>query len=595
MRAGSAGALILTALLTPVSAPVSAAADLVSMRAYLAGRDPAGLAALAYDVSNPRSPRYRRFLTVQEFRDRFAATPAQTASAESWLRSFDVKVTGATDHYVTLDATRDQATVLVRQTRLPPGVIGVVPYGDITAPARKQRSAADGRNAPRLAGDTTAPCSRYYGEVVVKHLPAAYGRTSFPATGCGYKPAQLRRAYGVTRSGMTGKGVTIGIVGINADPDLERSADHYAGQVGDAPFRPGQFSQEPATAPGGECRDSWGAERALDVEMAHGMAPDANVVYSSGGCVTDDTDMGVVIPDLLDGLDRIVDRRAADVVSLSWGTEEYTVAPAMIAAWEHTLQQAAVEGIGVYVAAGDAGDNSSGPNGRPSTNFPASSPWVTAVGGTTLEVDKNGDYEFETSWGSMTTDATADGKGWSTRPPGEKDSGGGGGVSGLFPQPDYQRTVVPDTLAQGHGAPMRVVPDVSAEADFYGGAWIGELLPNGQSAGGTSMSAPLFAAVQADAQQAAGGPIGFANPMLYSLDGSPLLHDVTDHPLDPRPIARVWAQTDASHNAVPGTATLITDGRDGDLSAGPGYDDATGLGSPAGGYLEAFVRRKTTG
>lgn len=534
---------------------------------------------------------------------------------ESWLRGRGATITGATEHYIAFDGSPARVAELEGTASLPAGVLGVITntegrqaQADLASRPMPTGTSAGGEGelvpgsaresvVDATADDTVQACSHYYGEVLVKGLPETYGRTSFPAVGCGYLPAQLRSAYGVTRSGLTGEGVTIGIVGIGTDPDLETSADEFATDTGDAPFAAGQFEQLVPTGPNATCDDEeWNQERAQDVEVAHGLASGADIVYSASPCVPDDSDTNSDLVSLLDGLDRLVDTRAADVISTSWATDDSTVSPATVAAWEQTFEEAAVEGVGLYFASGDGGDYSLGGSVRAETEFPADDPWVTGVGGTTLEVDKSGGYLFETGWGSNEVDASSGGGAWAGPPPGDFESGGGGGTSTLFAQPWYQRSVVPELLAEaGSGTqPMRVVPDVAADADFFTGLWIGEPLPDGSTAGGTSMASPLFAAIQADAQQAVGGRLGFANPLLYSEYGSKMFHDVTDHPLGSTPVALAFADIDTHGNAVPGSASLITEGEDTSLHATSGYDDVTGLGSPAPGYLAAFLTDAVT-
>jgi hypothetical protein len=114
--------------------------------------------------------------------------------------------------------------------------------------------------------------------------------------------------------------------------------------------------------------------------------------------------------------------------------------------------------------------------------------------------------------------------------------------------------------------------------------------------GGTSAATPAFAALQADAQQETGRPLGFANPLLYALGGSPVFRDVTDHPAaagtgpltvvrDYGPSPTAQAPSDDQQRYV-----LYALGRDYGLHAVPGYDDATGLGSPSPAYLR-WMRR----
>ena len=247
-------------------------------------------------------------------------------------------------------------------------------------------------------------------------------------------------------------------------------------------------------------------------------------------------------------------------------------------------------------------------------NSPTSSPWVTSVGGTSLAVSKSRSYQWETSWGTMNDPLVHlknGGQKWKYTPPGPYPASyggsGGGGVSTEYTQPFYQKGVVPTSLAEslpGGGTssrPMRVIPDVSALADPSTGFLVGQttLQPDGTSyafslsrIGGTSVACPTFAGIQADAQQAAGGVLGFANPAIYYLDrhavyGSKFAayNDVTDHPLGPGYLAQVRNNyTDPYTKTGPLLTYLRTLGINGEgadaLPAVRGYDDSTGVGSP---------------
>lgn len=148
---------------------------------------------------------------------------------------------------------------------------------------------------------------------------------------------------------------------------------------------------------------------------------------------------------------------------------------------------------------------------------------------------------------------------------------------------------------------MRVIPDVSAVADPSTGLMVGQTAsqPDGKSfafslsvVGGTSLACPVFAAIQADAQQAAGGAFGFATPLIYSRYQTSALHDVTDHPLGPRHqylVFNAFARPATRQGPI---LTLLTalgiNGRGpAALRAVRGYDDATGIGSPAR-YVQSF-------
>ena len=88
------------------------------------------------------------------------------------------------------------------------------------------------------------PCSTYYGQKIATNKPKAYGKYQ-PWTNCGYTPSQVRGAYGVTSSGMTGKGQTVAIVDAYASPTIRSDANQFATVVGDKPFAPGPVQAVP--------------------------------------------------------------------------------------------------------------------------------------------------------------------------------------------------------------------------------------------------------------------------------------------------------------------------------------------------------------
>ena len=237
---------------------------------------------------------------------------------------------------------------------------------------------------------------------------------------------------------------------------------------------------------------------------------------------------------------------------------------------------------------------------------------MTSVGGTSLAIGKARNYQFETSWGTIQNPLAADGTSWSYTPPGpypaDYDGSGGGGVSTLYKQPFYQRGVVPYSLATAvpegtTRTPMRVEPDVAALADPSTGIAVGQttLQPDGKTyafslsrTGGTSVACPVFAGIEADAQQAAGHPLGFADPVIYQRYGTAAYHDVTDHPLGPGYLAEIRNNyTDPSTKGGPLVTNLRTLGINGKgaeaLPAVKGYDDSTGVGSPRS-YVQSFFR-----
>ncbi|MGW7687601.1 S53 family peptidase [Streptomyces asiaticus] len=582
----------------------------VTARVYLAGRDAKGLADYAKAVSDPSSPDYGKHLSARQTQARFGPTRRQKDTVTAWLKGAGLEVTGGNQHYLSVTgevsaAERAFGTQLHNYTK--DGKVYRAPSNAATVPASLHGAVLTVvglDNAPKRAKhDETlpppgpvfknaGPFSSYYGSRTDRSLPSAYGAKQ-PYAIKGYTGKQLRAAYGA-KSRNTGKGVTVAITDAFASPTIAADAAQYAKRNGDPGYRKGQLTQVlPADYRYTEECDAggWYGEETLDVEAVHAVAPAADISYVGGASCTDD--------DLLDSLAKVVDNRLADIVSNSWGDVEANETPDVAAAYDQIFQQGAVEGIGFYFSSGDNGDNVAS-TGTKQVDTPANSAWVTAVGGTSLAVGKGEKYQWETGWGTTKATLSADGANWDALP-GAYTSGAGGGTSKTVAQPFYQRGVVPDALALANGgtAKQRVTPDIAAVADPNTGFLVGQTqtFPDGSlqygeyRIGGTSLAAPVIAGVQALAQQARGGqPIGFANPSLYDRYGTASYHDVTDHPLGAGvSLGVVRVDYVNSHDDTDGLVTSLRSlGRDSSLHAVVGYDDVTGVGTPAAGYLTSF-------
>ena len=602
----------------------------VTARVYLAGQNQAGLASYATAVSTPGNALYGHYLTPAQVAAEYGPTAAQVSAVQSWLTGADLTVTKVDDAiggYVAVEGSVQAAAKAFGVTfgtfKGPDQKADRAPDQTATAPASVASavltvSGLDTATHDVKPADTlpppgpnywvAPPCSTYYGQKIATDKPSAYGKKQ-PYTNCGYTPRQIRGAYHVSQTGMTGKGQTVAIVDAYASPTMLSDANEYAKVTGDQPFRPGQYTQYLSSTwtdtAADECdAQSWYSEQTLDVESVHGQAPDANVTYVGAASCDDE--------DLLSALALIVDNHLASIVTDSWG-DLYDQAT-LIPVYDLVFEVGAAEGIGFFFSSGDNGYES--PAEDPGSDqlqvdFPTSSPWVTSVGGTSLAIGPSNNYEWETSWGTLLDPLAANGKSWEFTPPGQYpdyyDGSGGGGVSTAFTQPWYQAGVVPNSLATSlptgttSPTPMRVVPDVSALADPSTGILLGQttLQPNGKTyafslsrIGGTSLSSPTFAGIEADAQQAAGHVLGFANPAIYQRYGTSAFNDVTDHPLGPGYLAEVRNNyTDASTKTGPILTYLRTLGIDGEgaaaLPAVKGYDDATGVGSPDY-YIQSF-------
>jgi subtilase family serine protease len=462
-------------------------------------------------------------------------------------------------------------------------------------------------SAAQTPAPTSTACSAKWGDRSADGLPQGYTSPE-PLVVCGYKPSQLRAAYGITKSGFTGKGAVLGIVDAYGSPTMRADADRFATSVGDEPFADGQYLESGVDHGAwrhlgdGACETpaTWGGDEALDVELAHGLAPQATVHYFGAASCAD--------RDIAATLAAIVDHHWADTVTGSFGeimhSTDGDIDPALIAQEDQVFATGAAEGIGFSFATGDCGDQAPGLTGpgcdpasqRPQVEWPAASPWVTAVGGTALALAADGTRQWEVPMGDLRSGLSSDGTAWAPFP-GEFYFGGGGGASEDFDQPAYQKGVVPEDLAHSVAGgsristAMRTVPDVAMDGDLLTAVLTGHTDPTlggyGQDViGGTSAAAPMFAAVQADAGQAAGGTLGFANPALYKRAATKQFTDIVDHPMGaPNPISAVVDHGTYDDAREAGLYKLDSDHG---LSARKGYDTATGLGSPNVRFFASF-------
>jgi kumamolisin len=371
----------------------------------------------------------------------------------------------------------------------------------------------------------------------------------------GVTPADMTTFYDITplrKAGLDGTGQTVVFIEWGVPPTSVLNA--YAKKfTPTAPFNV-QVHQDAADwgAPlvsGDKQYSAVAGEAALDLEIVHGIAPGAReVVYEFGD--------SAAIPDVI----RAIAATSPDVIlSSSIGEhdcEQEQGAAADGAAENQVDVAAAAQGMSIFWASGDRGAYmclNDFPKPDPNANTEisvmpdASSVGVTAVGGTTAFLAQNGGYFQESAWGEPVEQ-------WGT----------GGGVSTELQRPTWQVAPGIPTSMTGRG-----VPDVAANADIISG-W--DIIAPGQTAGqaqegpvgGTSAAAPFWAAVTAlideDLSQKSLPPVGFANPALYRFAQSP--------PGLPAP---------AFHD--------ITLGSNLHYAAGPGWDMATGLGTPDVGAL----------
>lgn len=589
----------------------ASSSEQVDFRVYLDWRGGSAAADYATAASTPGNALYGKFLTAQQFTSKFAPSAGDVNTLKGWLKSqgFTVGHVPANNKYVEAVGTVGQAAKAfktsfatykvegktLRSNTSPlvvpdsvPGVMGVVGLDESAALVHHDSN-------PPPVFNNAQPCSAYWGEKTVQNTPTPDG-TVLPASPsafapCGYAGAQLQGAYGMTNaitSGNNGAGVTVAVIDAYASTTMLADANQYSALHG-LPSLNGLYSEH--VAPGTKMRpenprqspEGWSGEQTLDVEAVHTMAPGAKILYVGAPNNYQDLDAA---------MNWVVSRHAADIVTNSYGWSSEALPPGFIKPVNDVFIQAAATGISLFFSSGDCGDESvqsSSCDAQPSAptpDWPASSPWVTAVGGTSLGVGAANNRVFELGWetGRSSLDKTT--TTWTTP---TWLYGAGGGTSHLFAQPDYQKGVVPNDIATRYGgAPMRVVPDVAAVGDPTTGMRVGQTQtwPDGHVAyseyriGGTSLSSPLYAGMFALAVQRAGHDFGLANPVLYRAAAN----DITKAQRADYPGA-VRVDYVNGVDAADGysyTARWFDLDEPLTIHVRPGYDDVTGVGSPAG-------------
>jgi subtilase family serine protease len=592
------------------AAPTVSGAKSITIRVYLAPRGgEARLNSAVAAVSTPGSAGYRHYLTAAQYRVRFAPTSREVSGIRSWLSASGFRVTGvaAGNRYVEargrVAAAQRTFGVTIRSYRVG-RTVRQAPSSDLSVPSSVAGSVlgVTGLSTPSVVRPARAPaappppgfrngrpCSLYYGQLVARKqadystpLPRFQGAYRDYAV-CGYTPVQFRAAYGVAKSGLTGRGVTVAITDAYAAPTIRSDANHYATNHGDAAFTSGQFTQN---LPSSFTRQAlcgpsgWYGEETLDVEAVHGIAPDAKVrYYGSRSCF--DTDF-------LDTLARVVDENKASYVSNSWGDFSQNTTSGVIAAYEQVFKQGAMQGIGFLYSSGDSGDDLAA-SGLKQTDYPASDPYITSVGGTSAAIGADGSLQFQAGWGTDKYTLSTDQKSWQPIASNPFLYGAGGGFSSLFNRPSYQQGVIPAGSPAG-----RAVPDIAMDADPTTGMLIGETqtFPNGTyydeyRIGGTSLASPLMAGMQALASEKAGGRLGFANPRIYQIErnGGHGFTDVTNA-YD----GQANVRSDYANGVDPSGGILYsvrTFDDDSSLVTARHWDDVTGVGTPNAGYFTA--------
>lgn len=535
-------------------------------------RDPAGLATYAQDVSTPGSSLYRHYLAHGQFASLFGPTPASIQAVRATLRAEGLRAGPVSADGIVIPVSASAAALSrafstgFAQYRLPGGrvayanlsapsipsaissyVQGIVGLDDLAVPtpgAVSSRAQRTPSALPQPRIDTGGP----------QACPAAADDAGSNGP---YTADDIASAYGYSSlygAGDLGSGQTVAVM--EFEPNLPSDITSYEDCYGLT------TSVTYVRSDGGAGRGKGSGEAALDIEDISGLAPDVNIVdYQAPN-----TNAGWI-----DNWTTAISDDEAKVISDSWGECEPETSSEDVSTENTLFEQAAAQGQSIVVAAGDSGSqdcldawepiSSSNDADELAVDDPGAQPYVTDVGGTSLESAASS--PAETVWND-----------------GQGGGAGGGGISENWTMPSYQADAsssVGVINAYSSGTPCRAssgeycreVPDVAADADPYSGYLI-YWDASWDIFGGTSLAAPDWAALLAltDASAACGSQdVGFANPDLYGVAATEpsAFNDIT-----------------VGNNDVSGL-------QHGLYPALRHYDMASGLGTPNSGVLSAAL------
>lgn len=515
-------------------------------------RDQAGLDALLKRLYNPADPEYGHYLTPAQFTARFGPTQADYNAVISYARSQGFDVVATHPNRLLLDvtgpawATERAFRVNMVRYQKPDGELFRSPDAEPSVPAH-----IAGRLSGIIGLDTAA---RFHPHNVPLSLNvpqgpiAADGLDPFglltpfqigSGPGGGLTPSDIKAAYNLSGVSLNGTGQTLALFELDGYTASDITAYENAYGLTHTPLQNVLVDGFNGSAGNGA------GEVTLDIELMIALAPNATKILVYEG---PNSSAGVV-----DTYNRIATDNLAKQISTSWGLYEAGSGASTRNSENTIFQQMAAQGQSIYAAAGDSGAKDNG--STLSVDDPASQPYMTGVGGTTLTTTApGGPYVSEKTWNGGSVNAGA----------------GGGGISSVWTIPSYQVGVI--SAASKGSTTMRNVPDVSLDADpntgysiYFHGGW--------QIYGGTSCAAPLWAGFTAlvNQQRATAGkaPLGFANPSLY-------------------PIGKGTRYTTDFHDIADGSTNLF-------YPAVTGFDDATGWGSFNGANLLTDLAGSTGG
>ena len=631
--AGNTSKLALTAHKLADADPSS----VISFTVWLKPHNRSALDGLTQSMYDKTSPRFHQWLSRAAFADTFAPDRSEAARVQGFLQSHNLKVTETDRNNLFVRAEGSVAAVsqalhvemanyslhgqVYRANSGDPviddpagalvmGIEGLDSLGyahHLVAPSAVLRQ---GKPAPATAQgvqpETGAFPSVCFGKTGTKTVTSSdqtvqgsYTGNIYDSAGgvsCGYTPAEVRTAYNLNpiyAAGYDGTGQTIVIVDWCGSPTILKDANAFSSKYGLPALTSANFSivDYPGTATCG----AEDPEINIDVEWAHAIAPGANIL--------------LLVPpspsfsDIDSALLYSVENGLGNVVSNSYGSEEYYTSPSVLQIQNFILEAAAAQGISMDFSSGDSGDFTFDINDPvdfpPSVSAPADSPYATAVGGVSLALTASNAIQFQAGWGTNETLLTETGTVFDGTLNFGFDFGSGGGESIVFAKPSWQAGL------RGKG---RKVPDISWLADPFTGGIIAISVPDQSPSliytvyGGTSLACPMFSALWAIADQAAGVSLGLAAPALYGLAsgitdivpvGSPTnltsvitsatqgnVRENAKQVVAPIEKSRIFYSALWTYTGEQDTLLALSFGTDSGLTTAPGWDNVTGLGVP---------------
>ncbi len=365
--------------------------------------------------------------------------------------------------------------------------------------------------------------------------PTIRPAAGFPSSS--FTPPQIAQLYDFP-AGLDGTGECLAILELGGGYDPSDLQTYFSAIGVPGPTIRSVLVDGATNSPTGDPSGPDG-EVALDIEVAGAVAPGAKiVVYFAPNTVQGFLD--AITKAVHDTVNR------PSILSISWGSAEANWTAQAMEQFDQAFRDASAVGVTVCVSSGDSGSDGGVGDGQAHVDFPASSPYVLACGGTSVQV----------SGGSIVSEVV-----WNDGP---GNGATGGGISTQFPVPSYQDGFPIPPSANPGGGTGRGVPDIAADADPNTGYQV-RVDGTDTVVGGTSAVAPLWAGLIARLNQSLGKPVGFLNPNLYG----PAYSD--------------------------GAFREITSGNNGAYSAGPTWNACTGLGVADGTKILTALRPNPAG